>query len=475
MRKLTVIRKDLVPYYLFFILLTALVLKNPFFWDTIQLASRHANFYFNHHLKFLILPDRIDSGHIPAFGYTLAILWKIFGRSLPVSHLFMLPFLIGIVNQASRLLDKFISKQNFHLVLLLLLAGPTFLAQATLVSPDIPLVYFFLMLLNAIFEKRMLPKILAVIGLSLISMRGWMIVFWLFLYELFLLYREKRNHLSLSEIFKSLKFYIPGGLIAFIYLIVHYHAKGWIGYHQDSPWAVCFEPVGPAGFIRNILIYGWRLIDFGRIVIWVLFFISFRQFIKRIPSDTPLQRLAVLSGLFLIAFPFYMLFHKNLLGERYLLPVFMSFTLFSGYLFFEKTNFKTVFKRLAAITGIIILLAGNLIIYPDKIAQSWDSSLAYLPFFELRKKAINYMKEHDIEFRETGSEFPNTAPFGITDLKDTDEGFTEKNLSGNRYFLYSNVFNDISDNEYAILHKNWIELQTFKKCGVYVTLYKNPR
>ena len=474
MRKSTVIRQDLIPYYLFFILFTVSVLKNPFFWDTIQLASQHANFYFYHHLKLLFLPDSIDSGHIPAFGYTLAIFWKIFGRSLPVSHLFMLPFLIGIVNQAYRLLDKFISKQYLHFVLFLFLADPTFLAQASLVSPDIPLVYFFLLFLNAIFERNRLLKVLAVIGLLLISMRGWMIVIWLLFYDQYVLLREKGNRLSVPETFKSLKSYIPGTLIVLIYLILHYHAKGWIGYHKNSPWAVCFESVGFTKFIRNILIYGWRLIDFGRIAIWILFFISFRQFLKNIRTDSLFQKLVILSGILLFAFPFYMLLHRNLLGERYLIPVYMSFTLFVGYLFFEKTNFKAVFKRSVALAGIIILLGGNLIIYPDKIAQAWDSSLAYIPYFNLREESISYMKENNIKIHFTGSEFPNTAPFSVSDLIDSDEKFAEKNLLTNQYFLYSNVFNDISDQEYAELHNQWTELKTFKKCGVYFILYKNP-
>ena len=45
----------------------------------------------------------------------------------------------------------------------------------------------------------------------------------------------------------------------------HYLETGWMGYHENSPWAPAFEKVDFQGAIKNILILGWRLLDFGRV------------------------------------------------------------------------------------------------------------------------------------------------------------------------------------------------------------------
>ena len=46
---------------------------------------------------------------------------------------------------------------------------------------------------------------------------------------------------------------------------------GWIGYHEESTWATCFERVDVMGLILNFGVLGWRIIDFGRIGIWIIF------------------------------------------------------------------------------------------------------------------------------------------------------------------------------------------------------------
>ncbi|HBE43638.1 MAG TPA: hypothetical protein DDW27_21070, partial [Bacteroidales bacterium] len=121
------------------LLLFLSTINNGFFWDTIQLASKHANYYLTTDFTGILLPDSIDSGHIPAFGIYLAFIWKIFGRSLIISHLAMLPFVVGILWQMKILVSRFVSKENTGWAFLLVCCDPTLLSQVTLVSPDVPL------------------------------------------------------------------------------------------------------------------------------------------------------------------------------------------------------------------------------------------------------------------------------------------------------------------------------------------------
>ena len=125
--------------------------NNPFFWDTVQLASKHAHFYYESNLKFQFLPNDLDSGHIPTLGYVLACLWYLFSKSLWVGHAFIFIFSIGIVYQAYLIIKKFVEPNYQMLALLVFLFDPTLMAQCTLVSPDILILFFLLLGVNAAY------------------------------------------------------------------------------------------------------------------------------------------------------------------------------------------------------------------------------------------------------------------------------------------------------------------------------------
>ncbi len=452
-------------FYLFFLLLTLLVSNNSFFWDTVQLASRHANFYFGQNLKLLLLPDNMDSGHIPAFGYLLAVSWKLFGKNLFVSHLFMLPFLLGTVYHAFKLISWFFDK-NKYWVLILFLADPSLLAQAVLVSPDIPLIFFMVMLLNGILYDKPSLKIIAVTGLALVSMRGWMVATMLFIFDGFnILYL---SHKKLKNVLKQLAYYLPGGFIALLFILIHYQSKGWVGYHENSPWAGSFAKTGFMGFIYNIFIFGWRLIDFGRVIWWIIliFFVPF--ILKRLKSDKKLQSLVFLTFIFLLIFPVNMLIHKYLTQHRYFLPVYLIIALTISYILYLKININRIAPFI-----LVALLAGNLIVYPDKIAQGWDATLAHLPYYKMRKNVIQFMNGNRIGISNTKCWFPNLSPANIIDLSNDTTRFTDKKLSSCPYCLYSNIYNDIDDNEYDEV-MTWDLVYKQEKAGIKMLLFKNP-
>jgi hypothetical protein len=187
------------PFFALVIAATWSVRDNFFFWDTMQLASQHAHFFYeNNNFSTFLLPDEMDSGHPPTFGFYLALMWKMFGKSLTVSHLAMLPFLLGIVWQAWKLGEKTVGEGWTLWFMLLLIVSPVVAGQAVLVSPDIVLLFFFLMALNGILnydffdfydgsdlklnEPFNWQLSLAILGLSAISLRGMMVVFALFVF-----------------------------------------------------------------------------------------------------------------------------------------------------------------------------------------------------------------------------------------------------------------------------------------------------
>jgi hypothetical protein len=106
-----------LPFYLIFLILLSATVSYPFFWDTIQLASKQAHFFYETGFHSIILPNEIDSGHIPSLGIYLALLWKIMGKSLIVSHLAMLPFVMGIVFQSILLVRRLFSSDWYFYAL----------------------------------------------------------------------------------------------------------------------------------------------------------------------------------------------------------------------------------------------------------------------------------------------------------------------------------------------------------------------
>ncbi len=209
------------PFFALIIAATWLVRDNFFFWDTMQLASQHAHFFYeNTHFSTFLLPDDMDSGHPPTFGFYLALMWRLFGKSLTVSHLSMLPFLIGSIWQAWKLGEKTVGEGWTLWFLLLLSVCPVVAGQAVLVSPDIALLFFFLMALNAIFDANDANNsndfndsndskfyfdsqlAIAILGLSAISMRGMMVVFALFIFYFLI----KINYFKLLVIHSKMDF-----------------------------------------------------------------------------------------------------------------------------------------------------------------------------------------------------------------------------------------------------------------------------
>ena len=142
-------------FYLSALVLTFLVRENFFFWDTVQLGSIHGQYYFDNNFSSFFLPENIDSGHPPTFGIYIALVWKLFGKSLMVSHFAMLPFLFGIIFYLEKLGKYFFQNSIFTFAfLLLLLLDPCLAGQAILVTPDIVVVFFFLMSLDGIFNEK---------------------------------------------------------------------------------------------------------------------------------------------------------------------------------------------------------------------------------------------------------------------------------------------------------------------------------
>ncbi|MCC6726003.1 MAG: glycosyltransferase family 39 protein, partial [Saprospiraceae bacterium] len=188
--------------------------ENPFFWDTVQLASKHGHHFYETNFQSFILPNEIDSGHPPIFGAYLALAWKLFGKTLPVSHFAMLPFIFGIVILLMQIGKKLLGEKNAVWLPLLSFADPVLASQSILVSPDIIVVCFFLASVWAIWQKKPWLLTIGITVLALVSMRGMMLCTALFAFA-FITSPEK---LSLKNVLKHSLPFLPGVILAVGYL-----------------------------------------------------------------------------------------------------------------------------------------------------------------------------------------------------------------------------------------------------------------
>lgn len=262
--------------------------------------------------------------------------------------------------------------------------------------------------------------------------------------------------------------YLPSALFAFAFLLYHYMQTGWIGYHAGSPWAPLFERVGPSGWLFNTALLGWRMVDFGRIFVWITAAALFWRMRRSPAAGDGFPRLAGLYLLTVMVLAPSLLLHRHLMLHRYLLPAFTALTLLAFHLVAHAPRtWKLAFFSLS-FAG---LLSGNAWIYPPAIAQGWDATLAHLPYYEMRSLMLKHIEEKGIPYEDIGTAFPEIGPLSYRDLSGRMEGMAEKDLGRQHYIFYSNIMNDFSDAERESLERSWKVLKKLEKRGIKVILY----
>ena len=377
----------------------------------------------------------------------------------------MLPFLLGIVYQIIAICKKIFQPQYLNFSVWMILFDATLLAQMTLVSPDVLLIFFLLTTYNSILSSNKKLTLLGLSLLSIISIRG-MVCAIVIIIGLWIQHRKKNK--NYFHPIKVLYFYSIPFIIPLTYFLFHYYQVGWSGLHDKSNWAGSFQLVGLKGIIYNTAIIIWRIIDFGRIGIYliVLMLIIPNFNWKRYRSLKGLSFLILLFlGLYLTT-----VWASGLTGHRYFLPIYVLSALVSAQILFESALVQSTKKALAML-WILFLLTGNLWVYPDKISTGWDSTLSHLPYYTLRKEAVDFLNEQHISISSVASFFPNDDSFEIQDLNSSNQSF--KSFDGrNPFVFYSNIYN-LKDHELQILNLNYQVIKYFKKGNVIIKILQH--
>jgi len=435
------------------------------FWDNVLFGSKMGTYLYENGLFNFNIPDLINPGHPPFLAFVQAVGWKIFGRTLFVSHLILFPFVFGFLYQLQILVSKYVSSHFYRLLAwVLVLCDPTVSAQIVLVGPEIILLFFFVLSVNSILSNRPYIKAVALAFLGLSSFRGMMICAGLFAFEFLNYVWINKNSLKSFLKLKTILPYVIGSIPSILFIIWRIHTKGWIQ-DPNSPWAECWQIVDFQGFIRNIIVLVQRYFDFGRIAIFVFLSVIFIRNKKQF-QNRDVKQLSLLAIFSVILVIIVSLIYTNPFGHRYFVTSFIPIILLSFTVLQRLSKNKKIIYFLLFIS----LITGNLWIYPKRISQGWDSSLAHLPYFNLRREAIIYMDKNKIPIEKTATFFPNSNKIDDVDLTGDKRKFVAFDQQ-NDYVFYSNVYN-LSDNNYDVLDKSYKPIKEFHSFLIKVVLMK---
>jgi len=436
----------------FWLVFYLLIRNDPFFGDAISSVSRAALLIFDSNFSTIKYPDGYDPGHPVLIPLLYALFWKVFGMSLPISHLLNMLFSIGIMAIVWNWAKEFMNREVGILAILLLSATPLFLAQSAMMNTHLPLAFFFIWAAFELKKERYITFGIVTSFMMLVHLQAVFYLVVLLIWSLILL-----SNLSIRGLIKTGIRFLPAVLIFALWVFYHYSISGWAlsspdyAAHRGSP--------GPKGILINLILSDWRIVDYGQIALFIF------PMIALFGVGKSFGRKSVFTW-FLIAY----LFNALLISvttttgpaHRYFLPCLPLLVLACA----EELKEKVTWKHLLVFG---LLLSGNFWFYPGKIVG--DATLQYRSTFSLLEEI----------FEEVGdSEIHSFAPLGnisrsmyLNDNTGTLSSLYGQNFGEQVYILYGNVSGDFSTDELEYLAKNWYG-NSYESGRIWLNLYSNP-
>ncbi len=346
------------------------ILSLPYFWDELgQFVPASLDILRD---GAWVPHSTVPNAHPPAVMAYLALVWRIFGYSIPGTRAAML-VLASALAFTSLLLARRLSGRDASLAVFFLIADPLFHAQAMMAQLDMPAALFTIVALLLFLDDRHRACIAACTVLVLVKETGIVVPF---IFGL-LLIREKRLRTALLYV------------IPFFALVVWFaylwrstgHLFGDSGFtHYNLTY-----PLNPIRILVSLLRRGYYLFlaDFrwiGAIMIWLAWSRA-RIFRSRYWAVTSL----VFAGHVLLV---------TVLGgaalERYLLPALpiLYCAIAAGW-----SVLAPRWKAVSAISLTAGLFLGWFLNPPFPFP--YENNLAYTDFVRLQTDAARYLEQHD--------------------------------------------------------------------------------
>ena len=458
---------NLVLFFLVcFLVVEFLLLKNtPFFWDAISKSYR-ADWIYKNGLSEFIVPVDYNSGHPPLWISLLAGFWTLFSKTLWSSRLLLLIVNIGVVWQVVLLCKNNFIKTVSVFYMLLVCLDPTFIAQTTSLSNDMLLLFFTLLGLNSLIKSKSIWYTIALVGLLFTNLRGIYIVGALLVIHLIYV------KFKLIAVKKAM-FY--GYLVAFLcfalFCYFQYEKLGWFIISQNENYNEHRQSVGVKQILINTIVFGKSFLEYGRFIIILFLTPLIVKYLKnKDQRSVEIDRVGIAFFVFGLIFFLGVVPFSNPFGDRYFMICYLlSIILLVNLLAF----YNTARQPLIYLSIVFMFISGHFWIYPATISQPWDSSLAYLNYYNVEKDMENYIDSVGINHTDIGTRIRlNDREYSELKPLVVDKLYADFNINSNSYILLSNIENMTKDDELNEIRNNWKLVKSYSQLGVFMSLYK---
>jgi hypothetical protein len=458
-----------VPVLVFSVLYLLLIIISrdiPMFWDMCN-TSWLSNLIYDNHFTNFIFPEN-DAGAVGAVYSTyLAALWIIFGRSLLVSHMAVLPFVIGIVFQFYSFAKTYIQKEFIWIALLLLFVEPTLFTQVFLAGNDLVLCFLFLLGVNSAISNKKILLMFAVGLMPILRLRGFTFVFSVFLIDWYMNRTNYKGFINFT--LKRSYIYLTPLIIPFAWFSYHYYSTGWIFISKTTKnW---HQFAGIERMFKNLIYVFWKAFDFGRIFLFASVLILF---LKQKKKDT-IGRQLIFILLFTIL-PYLVFFIPLLYPVSHRHFMISYIVVIIAFVYFL-SSLKKIHRTVILVLAILCLLSGNFWLYPERYGNGWDASMKVYPYFKLRDNFDGYIKLSGINPDSIGAKFPMGSDLYTCKLEPEKFGYQyiyDRPLEDFNFIVQSNICNTFTPDEIERLNMNWILEKEFRSWPLYIRLYRKP-
>lgn len=392
-----------------------------------------------------------DNGHIPLYPLYLACLFKFFGLKLWVAHLSVWPFLLGLIYQLKKISSRFLSPVAAAVVQALLFFTPAFVTQNLYFSAEIAFVFAALWLLNSVLEGHSSHIFISSVFLSLLNLRGISVCVTLLFYFVYVR-KEKRAWL------------IFAGMIGWgVGVWVHYRITGWL--FAGDQVKEFREVTTATGFLKNMLISVWKLLDLGALFGWVAVIgIAIRT--RKITTSLSLLFVLTLSVM-AVCWP-----TTNPISNRYFL---LTYVLLLPA-FVEAVQVLPVRRAmLISAAFALVLFSNNGVTYPERYGNAWDCSLKSYSYFGLRQQLDDFVHHHQIDPRRVAAGFQLYFNDRYYKMNNTDREYallSDTELPSADFVAESNICNNYNEQRQWFLEERYELLREFNSGAVYIHLYR---
>ena len=462
--------KYLVPIFLLLLVEYFIIIDIPFFWDGISKASR-ASWIFENNFSSLIVPSDINSGHPPLWIASLALTWEVLGKSLWASRLLLLFINFGVFYQLYRLVRSLFADNVPPILFFFICLEPTLLAQTTSLNNDMMLLFFTVLGCNAVLKNKTLLLTLALVGVLMTNLRGVYIFIALAISHYVL---HKNDYIEATK--KQLLAYLIALIMFLLFAIYQYYEIGWAIISKQSNYAQHREVATFQRIAKNGLAYLKFYLDFGRIFIVIPLLILLWKYRKpTLKFNKAIHKTFLLLMIFAIVFFFGIVPFSNPSGPRYVMFAYIITMILFVNLLYDQNTRITIKKWILPVVS-IGLISGHFWIYPPKIAQAWDSSLAYLNYFPVENKMRNYIETNKINQNQIGT-YLRWNEIDQSYARENKEAtfFQIPDLNRDQFIVLSNVENSMPKETIDIVMHSWLLKQKFSQMGVFVSIYEKPK